>query len=232
MEGPEENYIYPSAFNPCILRCVLKNGIPTTTLYMEHTCDTKYVQLAFAEDVFEEDDILFKCDLMEAKDGGFPYLIIQDILKMREKNWKEVKPMVRYELIKMLFYDPTYFDINSTDNGFRVRLPILFDVSQIHEVYDFILPNFYGVVHGVNFIKDTHSQVSKSKDNQYIIRKTSLPEVYELYMDGIQPLPGNNIAYIPTMELSRKLKELLSQRNSAKVSCILNEERQKWIPVI
>ena len=232
MEGELENYIYPTAGNPCVLRLVMKNGNPMCTLYMEHTFDTRFVQLAFADDVFKEQETLFRCDYMEPKDGGLPFLVILDIIKSDVRSYDDVKRGVRLEFVKMLITDKSYFDVDSVINEFRVRLPYLLDVKLVNEMVEFILPNFYGIVNGFAFVKDEYIDNSKAKDNQYIIRKTRLPEVYELYIDGVEPVSGNNIAYIPTMELSKKLKSFLGNKNSSKIQCTFNEERNKWIPVL
>lgn len=229
--NPEDG-IYLSAFNPCILRCIHANGHPTATLYMEHSLDTVYVQLSFSNLVFTEEESLFRCDYMEARDGGLPFLTILDVLKLGTRTFDDVPRGVRLELVKQIIEDPEFFDIDSPTNEFRVRSPLLFEVSRIHEVVTYILPSFYGVALGTAFIADGSPKRKKVADNEFIIRKTQKPEVYELYLDGVQPVPGNNIAYVPTMALSKKLKEFLQHRNSARLTCVFQEERQKWMPLL
>jgi len=232
MTSELNNYIYPTACNPCILRCALENGKEISTLYMEHTFDTIYVQLAFTENMYKEDETLFHCDYMEAKDGGLPFLIVLDIIKSGSKDFKSFNYNIRLELAKSILEDPFFFDINSYANEYRVRLPLLFNLNQINEVFTHIIPNMYGVAHGVAFTKDGFREQVKTNDNNFLIRKTKLPEVYELYIDGMTPVPGNNIAYIPSLELSKRLRDLLSTRNSTRIRCIMHEKRQKWIPVV
>lgn len=230
--GSHESHVYLSAFNPCILRCIHANGHPTATLYMEHTLDTVYVQLAFTSKIFTEHESLFRCDYMEARDGGLPFLIIVDVLKIGVDSFETIAQPVRFEFIKQILDDPDFFDMSSSTNEFRLRSPILFEAAAIHEVFTYILPSFYGIALGTAFITDGRTARKKIADNEFILRKTQKPEVYELYIDGVQPVPGNNIAYVPTMALSKKLREFLQHRNSAKVTCIFQEERQKWMPVL
>ncbi len=227
-----DTHIYLSAFNPCILRCIHMNGHPTATLYMEHTLDTVYVQLAFTEKIFTPEESLFRCDYLEARDGGLPFLTMIDVIKIGTVSYQSVVQATRFELLKQILDDADFFDMNSPTNEFRLRSPMLFDAADIHEVFDYILPSFYGIALGTAFIADGRPQRRKVADNEYIIRKTQKPEVYELYIDGVQPVAGNNIAYIPTMELSKKLKTFLQSRNSARVSCAFHEERQKWMPIL
>lgn len=232
-------HIYLTAFNPCILRCIHANGHPSATLYMEHTLDTLYIQLAFTEKVFTERESLFRCDYMEARDGGLPFLTIVDVLKIGERHLKDtVSQPVRFELVKQILSDPDFFDVHSSVNEFRLRSPELFHVSDIHEVTTFFMPSFYGMALGTAFITDrVGSQrkvvdIGKNTDSEFIIRKTQKPEVYELYIDGVQPVAGNNIAYIPTIDLSKKVKAFLQHRNSARIPCVFHEGRQKWMPVL
>ena len=231
-DASTDTHIYLSAFNPCVLRCIHVNGHPTATLYMEHTLDTAYVQLAFTDKIFTAEESLFRCDYLEARDGGLPFLSMLDILKIGTVSYESISQATRFELLKQILDDTDFFDMHSPTNEFRLRMPTLFYASEIHEVFDYILPSFYGVALGTAFIKDGQPQRRKVADNEFIIRKTQKPEVYELYIDGVQPVAGNNIAYVPTMELSRKLKTFLQQRNSARIPCVFQEERQKWMPVL
>src|SRR5690349_13696684 len=232
MDSNPENYIYPTACNPCILRCSLENGKGVTTLFMEHTFDTMYVQLAFTDVFYKQDETLFRCDFMEAKDGGLPFLIVNDIIKIGSRTYEHVSYMIRYEFIRLLLEDPEFFDINSFSNEFRVRLPTLFEITQIQQVFDFIIPNLYGVANGVAFTKDGFRKYVKGSDeNNYLLKKTKLPEVYELFLDGITPVPGNNVAYIPNIEVAKKVKNALEGRNSIRIRCSFDDKRQKWIPI-
>lgn len=234
MEGQEDNYIYPSAGNPCILRCLTDStGTRICTLFLEHTYDTMYVQLAFTDKIFtKNEDSVFRCDYMEPRDGGLPFLQLIDVLKVGEKDLKEQKYAIRMELAKQIIEDPLLFDVNSLENEFRVRAPPLYRLEQIEEVFSLVIPNFYGVAHGVAFTKDGFREQLKNEKDQYVIRKTRYPEIYELSVDGVTPIPGNNVAYVPTLELSRKLREFLSTRNSAKVKCTFHADRQKWVPLL
>ena len=159
-------------------------------------------------------------------------MLILDVIKVGNKTFDDVKPSVRFEFVKSILKDPSFFDMDSTTNEFRVRAPILYDVADIHEVFTFLLPSFYGAAVGTAFIADGYCRRRKAADNEFVIRKTKKSEVYELYIDGVQPVPGNNIAYVPTLEASRKLKAFLQNRNSARVTCVFQEERQKWMPVL
>jgi hypothetical protein len=232
MDGNAENWIYPSSFNPCILRCALENGREVSTLYMQQTSDTMYVQLASTEKIFNEQDSLFRCELMEARDGGLPFLIVYDVIKIGDRKFDNVRYPVRFELCRQIIEDEEYFSQTSYMNEFRVRIPILYPLEQIDQVFTYIIPNMYGIAHGVAFIKDGFNDSTKVSGNNYLIRKTKLPEVYELYVDGTTPVPGNNIAYIPTLELAKKVKNFLANRNSARVKCEFNENRQKWVPIL
>lgn len=197
---------------------------------MEQTFDTLYVQLSFSETFYKEEDTLFRCDYVSAKDGGLPFLIILDVIKIGNRIFNDVPYGTRLEFIRLYLQDSEIFDVNNMNNEYRVRFPTLFSVDRIQEVFDFIIPNFYGNVYGVAFTHDSHVESKKIGDSGFLIKKSGLPEVYELFYDGLRPIPGNNIAYIPTLELSKKVRDYLKNRNSAKIQCLFDENRQKWIP--
>ncbi len=199
---------------------------------MEHTLDTVYVQLAFTSKIYTEQESLFRCDYLDARDGGLPFLTIVDVLKIGGSSFDNISQPVRFEFVKQILEDPDFFDVNSSTNEFRLKSPILYEAAALHEVFKYVLPSFYGVALGTAFITDGRTIRRKLGDNEFIIRKTQKPEVYELYLDGVQPVPGNNIAYVPTLALSRKLKLVLQHRNSGKIRCVFQEERQKWMPVL
>jgi hypothetical protein len=227
---PHDNFIYPTAFNPCILRCSTdESGGKISTLFQEHTFDTMYVQLAFTDKIFGQGST-FRCDFMEARDGGLPFLLILDVLNIGSNDLLLYPYTMRLELLRQIISDTSFFDIRSLENEFRVRVPPLFNIDRVQELIDIIIPNFYGIAHGVAFTKDSFRGQLKNEKNVYIMRKTRFPEIYELFSDGIVPIPGNNVAYVPTLELSRKLKTLFSNRNSVKVPCVFHADRQKWVP--
>ena len=233
--------IYPTAFNECTLRII------GDTCILQTRNQSDYIQLIFTSNL---QNSVFKCELLVATDGGLPYLIVNDIL-----NWGNGElPSVyteRFNLIKYLLNDLEYFDVNNVNNEYRVRWPTLFTIDEIVDVFDYVIPNYYGVVYGVLFTQDLDQdkqreivgcqQIDEMKtevklnivaENKFTIKKTHQSDIYEIYEDtkGTVPIQGNNIAYIPTLELSRKLTRIMANTILLETKCIFNEMRQKWIP--
>lgn len=235
-------FIYPSSFNNCILSCNKNYNQSQNILYFVNSCDTLYVQLGFTEKMYNQGETQFYCDHMQAREGGFPFIVFKDILKYKNESLSNKSRIERFELLKSILHDTTLLDTNVTLNEYKLNIIPLFEYNQINQVFDNIIPNMYGITFGVEFFSDdTFNAISnclsnslsqsQSKTQQFIMRKTVYPDVYELYKDGIEKIDGNNIAFIPNMELSNKLSKLLSKKNSIKIECIFNTERQKWTPI-
>ena len=80
--------------------------------------------------------------------------------------------------------------------------------------------------------QDQVQEIDSSNQRRLIIRKTKYSDIYELYLDGITPVEGNNVAYIPSLDVSKKMRELFKTRMSFPLTCSFDTLRQKWIPVI
>ena len=114
---------------------------------------------------------------------------------------------------------------------FRLLPARLFSAAMVTEVLTFHVPNHPGVCHGFAFVNDDFNpHYAGTEDGLFVVRKTRYPDVYELYEDGVHPIPGNNIAYIPTLCLSKRLREIFRERNSTSMKCVYNTQRQKWVP--
>lgn len=235
-----KNLIYPSSFNNCILSCNKMYNQSQNLLYFVNSCDTLYVQLGFTEKMYNQGETQFYCDHLQARDIGFPFLIIKDLIKYKGETLTDKTRRERLQLVNDILQDPELYNFDETVNEFRLKLVQLFDANEIIEVMDNIIPNFYGITHGIEFFNDcypttdtiTTTNPTVSNKKNFIMRKTSYPEVYEFYVDGIEKIKGNNIAYIPNLELAKQLIQLFGKRNSIKIQCEYNIERKKWTPIV
>ncbi len=239
--------VYPSAFNPCILRCARdsesgggsrQGDNVSVTLYMEHTFETLFVQLAFSDEFFANEENIFKCDLMEARDGGLPFLQVVDVLRLGAQTFSDVPYEKRHDILCETLQNPEYFDISSPSNEYRVRFPVFFSLAEVPSICQYELPNFYGVVLGFALTANYQERpcterVGTFEDQNFVIQKTKLPGVYELFQPGAHfPVIGNNVAYIPNIQLAKQLRAHLNNRSSDLVKCTYDHTRQKWTPVL
>lgn len=225
--------IYPIAFNPCILHCY-KDAFDENvcTLFIENTCDTHFISLAFSEKIYE--GTLITCDLVEARDSGYPFLILTNVFEM---NGIKIEETINYEirliLLRDILQDLNFFNIHNQNNEFRLKTPTFFQNEMIADVQDNIIPNFYGIVFGVAFTSQVPENPLKAIGfnglNEFLIRKTKFPDVFEIFYDsGLTPVKPNNILYIPNISTSKKIFNLLQTKNSGKILCSFNSTRQKW----
>ena len=226
--------ISPTAFNTCTLRCGYKQSSRTVIIHMKRTRETRYVEIGFTDAFLKRGDITFHCDWMEARDGGPPYLILHDIIQY-ENETLPATYMGRIDLIQAILRDPSRM---SSDSELRLSTPDFFHVKYISDVFEYVLPNYRGVALGVAFVgcsieTPIGSRVERhaSDSMTFIICKTSLPEVYELYSEGNDNVPGdNNIAYIPTLQVAKYVKQALGSKTSVRMKFKYSAERRKWTP--
>jgi hypothetical protein len=100
------------------------------------------------------------------------------------------------------------------------------------------LPNysgkFYIYVNDIEFnnIKNnTQLQINSNSECDFIIKKTKIPDVYELFHDSIYGYIKEGIAHIPNMITSRHCKNLLKEKDVEKIKCIKSIKFNKWVPI-
>lgn len=68
---------------------------------------------------------------------------------------------------------------------------------------------------------------------EFYMKKTLLPDVYELYEDinNTSNLLKEGIAHIPNIKTSHFFRNIFKDKNMVKVSCIRSEKFNKWVPL-
>ena len=229
MQKGDSVCIYPSAFNHGILTCSIDGSRRLSTLYFENTMDTWFVQLSVPENLFQDGGSQFRVDLLEASDGSQPILTVCDVHRLSGRDVSAMGINQRLILIDQRFFGEG--EIFEADE-FRIMRPRLRPSSEIHRVMTFDCHNHPGRCHGAAFTNDDYNRDTRPAEGTFLVRKSRYPEVYELFIDGVQPAPGNNVAYIPTLEMSKKLRELFADRNSLTLPFHFHEVRQKWVPAL
>ena len=102
------------------------------------------------------------------------------------------------------------------------------------------LPNysgkFYIYVNDTEFdnIKNNNQvQINKNLNSEcdFFIKKTKIPDVYELYFDSSYGNVKEGIAHVPNMKTSRFCKELLKHQDMVKIKCVKSIKFNKWVPL-
>jgi hypothetical protein len=220
--------IYPSRFDPCIVTCALDGSRRQVCIYNETTADTVFAQLPLADDIFSEGGSRFRADLVPARDGGRDFLTLVDVMVLMGQDtsgkgweWKQAKIN---EILEQVVTDASTHD-------FRLLAPRVFPASDIHEVVSYHIPNHPGHCLGAALVDDNFNAAITFEDqDRFVVRRTRYPDVYELFLDGVRPVPGNNTAYVPTLELSKEMRKMFEKRNSCVMRCTFDDRRQKWIP--
>lgn len=228
MDGPSNVLIYPTAFNHGVLTCKMDGNKAMSTLYFENTADTWFLRLDLPPDVFEGGGSCFRVDQLDAADGGTPIITVCDALAIGGHDMKGSTFNERQKALQDLLFG----EAETVHGGdFRLMKARLTSAARIDEVLAFDIHNHPGVCIGAAFLDDTYNQYGGPSEGKFIVRKSRYPDVYELFVDGVQPVSGNNVAYVPTMELSRSLRDVFGSRNSVTLPCVYNEKRQRWTPV-
>lgn len=97
----------------------------------------------------------------------------------------------------------------------------------------------------LNIYNDCNLFVDPNKTKIFIIKKTKISDVYELYnFDNDQKINNSNlyiyinnsnyedIAHIPDIKTSHYIKDLLNNVGFTKINCIFSPKFNKWIPKI
>ena len=71
--------------------------------------------------------------------------------------------------------------------------------------------------------------ISNKKENEFFMKKTNLPDVYELYDDLNKK--SKSIAHIPNIKTSHYFRTIFKDKNIVKVNCLKSEKFKKWIPL-
>jgi len=84
--------------------------------------------------------------------------------------------------------------------------------------------------------KNTNMNISLRKNNncseiEFYMKKTNVPDVYELYDSEENNLVKEGIAHIPNIKISHYIRNLFRDKNMIKINCIKSEKFNKWIPI-
>ena len=152
----------------------------------------------------------FECDLQVARDGGFPFLMTCD------------ERILDYLL--------------GQEHEYRVRVSPIFTMDQIVDLMEFYIPNYFSIVFGTALVPEARNSTGNVRETRreamLVLRKTQMSDVYHVLNQDGSVVSGNHIAYIPNLEVSRYIKRLLRDKQSAHIQCVYNGTRQKWTPKI
>lgn len=235
-------YIFPSSFNRCVLKCSYDGHHSINTLFIEESCDSLFLQLAFTNKIFAKKGTVFECELLEPKDSGRKYLILVDVLEHDDVDWKKIPYIDRYAFIKKVIESKEYFDVDNMNNEYRVKEPSIWEVKNVSDVsiaFNVLLPNYFGHVNGVRFCQDMQvvqntwkNDMTDTSERDLIVTKTRFSDVYHVSSNGTCKVKGNPVIFVPDMKTSLRLREMFMKKNSLKLKCSYNEQRHKWIPIV
>lgn len=91
-------------------------------------------------------------------------------------------------------------------------------------------------------IKDNNNiyeEIPNNTEGVFKIKKTETIDVYNLYLCAVIKKKERNvlksrridIAYIPTIECSKKCRDILKNKDNTLIYCIYNKVKNKWIPI-
>jgi hypothetical protein len=161
--------------------------------------------------------------------SGNNHLIICDIIKLYgEKRAFDI------EFMYNLFNNDGIINLEDKTNEYKISLPVLFDTTEISTVMNFVVPNFFCKVNGTSLINENLSlmQSIHPVSNDFLVRKTKLPEIYEIYKDEFTQLHGNNVLYISSKEIALEMLKLFENKNSLRMKCIFDKVKDRWFPDI
>ncbi len=236
-------HLHPTAFDHCLLKCVQRGDIIQNSIYKLDTCSTTFTQLGFKAPIYRGIGSLFVCDIMPARDGGQPFLIVVSAVRIGGQDIQEQDPMTLYLLLKGIIEDPDWFDGSLATNQYRVRAPLVFPVQKLVDYDTLWEPNASFLAKGLWVLGDSVDidiTTTKSQDEEFgnegpkkmILRKTPKPDIYTVCDASLNEIAENNVAFVPTLEASKKLKKMFETANTVALMCEFDETRRRWVPIL
>lgn len=137
--------------------------------------------------------------------------------------------------------------------SFKIKLVTLYKYSDIPKlIFENIkslnlkinglifLPNysgkFYIYVNDTEFdnLKNNNQlqiNVNSNSQCEFFIKKTKIPDVYELFFESTYGNVKEGIAHIPNMKTSRHCRDLLKYQDMIKIKCVKSIKFNKWVPL-
>jgi hypothetical protein len=80
-------------------------------------------------------------------------------------------------------------------------------------------------------INITIKKTNNSSQVEFYMKKTNIPDVYELYDTDENSLVKEGIAHIPNIKTSHYFRTIFRDKNMIKINCIKSDKFNKWIPI-
>jgi hypothetical protein len=234
--------LFLTNFETCLLKCSEELNTKTCTLLSPCnrgdflTYESTTLQLGFGSEAYENGGTVFKCNILDARDGGRKYIILTDLLLFGSKSLPQ-SFMSRYDILVRMVKEKDFFDEDYFGNEYRLRVVDLFEPRDALMLHDVIMPNYFGYVYGVDFTSDAltsflEEETESVSDNcrDLILSKSKFTDVYTVTSNGITKVKGSAIAFIPNIQTSLALRKLSRNKTNIKVKCTFNTKRQKWVP--
>jgi len=219
--------VFPSSYDECLLFCSQPTAV---ILHKEDTQQSIFIQLEFAEKAFQE-ELVFVCDWMDARDGGIPYLSVFDIAHRKGLDVRGYTFAQRYQMLNDILDDPAYIDRLTPSNEFRVTVPLLYPMGETPYLLSWMPNAYHGLIRGLRLTEDMPKTIHQRKDLDFLVISTSVPDQYHVRnLDG-SAVFGQDTLYVNSLDLSRSLARL-ARTSDTSLTCHWVPERQKWTPLL
>ena len=229
----------------CVNQCIfidkkIQNGYCSPRMILSH--------FSFADIVFE--NTLLEGEMVKTNRGSWIFLI-NDMLSQSNHHLNNVSLIKRLQLIDMMLnrdYSPDCIDVCS----FQIKRYFKYDdhlcLDRLRSTLDYpsrgimfkpLFLKFKEVL--INFDESLIVRAPKSesatsslnvKDNQFLVRKTAFPDVYNMYRSATTECTAS--ACIQDMKTSKMMIETFKDCNVidfVKFECRFSDRFQKWIPI-
>lgn len=216
-----------SAYERCVLWIQREKltGI-SCIIHQESLCSTRYVELPMSLPL-GIDRIVCEGDLIEAADGGIPFLHLNDLVEYGDERipntWR-----VRRETLERLMRE--CYDDMCASTELRVLLPVLYSPDNMTRLYELVVPNFYGLIKGFRFLDDKVTPIPRYGRRAGTLVRTSLPDVYRVHGRAGKMLPGNNVAFVEDAQSAAHILSMIADMPSLDMELEWCPVRQKWRP--
>jgi hypothetical protein len=172
--------------------------------------------------------------------------LITDCYYLNGENMQGIELKTKFNIINNILNDITNLNLN-------LKLVTLYKYSDIPKLIFNDLKNINLKINGLIFLPNysgkfyiyvNDSEFENIKNNNqlqiisntnsecdFLIKKTKIPDVYELFFESSYGNVKEGIAHIPNMKISRYCKELLKYEDMIKIKCVKSIKFNKWVPL-
>jgi hypothetical protein len=179
-------------------------------------------------------------------DGLNASFMIYDCYTLCGSDMYNIEMDKKFSILNQLINE---FNVNITQENMVIKLMPLYNYNDIPQIIESPPLKINGLVFlpklsGKFYIFTSETEFNKVKTEnvikpqiqgstfEFIMKKTDIPDVYELYVENTEGIYKEGIAHIPNIFTSEYCVNLFKNQTTTKMKCIKSMKFNKWVPLV